>query len=69
MAKKRKRQRGPHPFRVQIIRYHDARGARCKSTDPGAVKSATESEAYYADLHDRGKRERVPLETSILAEA
>lgn len=49
------RPRRPHPYRVTVTRYADADGKRCKSTDPGAIKSITRTETYYADLPGLGR--------------
>lgn len=38
------------PYHHKVTRYHAPDGKRCKATDPGAVKSTTETETYYGDL-------------------
>jgi integrase len=61
--------RGPKPYRATIVRYLDAEGRRCRSTDPGARKVVTRSNSYYADIWLNNKRERINLETTNLTVA
>lgn len=63
------RPRDPHPYRVSVIRYAGADGKRCRADDPGAVRVATETETYYADLYPGGRRTRISLQTSDLSAA
>lgn len=52
--------RTPRPFRPKVVRYHTPEGKRCRSTDPGAVKSVEETDTWYAKLGGN----KVSLETT-----
>jgi integrase len=58
--------RQPKPRRKCVVRYHLPDGTRCKSSDPGAVRTKTRTDAYYALLPDpeTGKPVSVPLGTT-----
>jgi integrase len=52
--------RTPRPFRPRVVRYHAPDGKRCRSTDPGAVKSVEQTDTWYAKLGG----DKVSLETT-----
>jgi len=53
------------PRRLTIIRYHTPDGARCKSTDPGALKSTEQTAGYYLRIGGVD----VPLGTEDISDA
>jgi len=61
----------PHPYRQTVIRYVDADGRRCTKSTPGARAVREQTDCYYADLREPGKKRatRFPLETTELGEA
>jgi integrase len=62
--------RQPKPRRKVVVRYHLPDGTRCQKTTPGAIRTKTKTDTWYAQLRDPDGRPRWhSLHTTDEAEA